>query len=293
MNDQQSAWVKLYHPSGAQVTIPLPAPKELLDEIYASVSEAIQTGFSVDAPGLGDGETRVAVTGWVRGETADGAPCVYLYGASHLQYRVATVWEEDIEKLPFGDEALVEKPIPGSAPKREFAIKHGVFHEYKGTIILVKVGETEEGSPRYRFVRWVGYEPGNRQVEERKKPDSGPSQLNPSRPYAPETLRAKIGNLVKKYTGEIAEGKRGGVTDATRKVLAASLSKCFESEEERHAAIEYLGWPGGSTKNMDAAWVYALLTWLGNGDPGAVTFQWMPCQTVMEEAKKLAEVAFG
>lgn len=57
---KESGWVKLFHPSSAQVTIPLRLDKPILvaeaQALMESVTSLLQAGFSVDAPGLEDGE---------------------------------------------------------------------------------------------------------------------------------------------------------------------------------------------------------------------------------------------
>jgi hypothetical protein len=57
---RECGWVKLFHPSSAQVTIPLLLEKPLLvteaQALLASVSSLLQAGFSVEPPGLEEGE---------------------------------------------------------------------------------------------------------------------------------------------------------------------------------------------------------------------------------------------
>jgi hypothetical protein len=60
MENSECGWVKLYHPSGASVTIPLymrePITKEVAGCLTSSVTQLLGAGFSVNAPGLDDGE---------------------------------------------------------------------------------------------------------------------------------------------------------------------------------------------------------------------------------------------
>ena len=57
---KECGWVRLYHPSAAQVTIPLhldnPISEADARTLLASVANLITAGFAVDAPGLEDGE---------------------------------------------------------------------------------------------------------------------------------------------------------------------------------------------------------------------------------------------
>lgn len=86
---KESGWVKLFHPSSAQVTIPLRLDKPILvaeaQALMESVTSLLQAGFSVDAPGLEDGEHVEEIGFVVRRSKAntDGTetPVVDLYPA--------------------------------------------------------------------------------------------------------------------------------------------------------------------------------------------------------------------
>jgi hypothetical protein len=86
---RECGWVKLFHPSSAQVTIPLFLDKPILvaeaQALIASVTSLLQSGFSVDAPGLEEGD-HVEEIGFVVRRTkanTDGTetPVVDLYPA--------------------------------------------------------------------------------------------------------------------------------------------------------------------------------------------------------------------
>lgn len=249
---EENGWVKMYHPSGALVTLPLPTDRERLQAIFESVNAALDVGFRVSEPSLNADEKREGVTGWVLGKTSKGEPCVYLYGDPHLQFRIVTVWPEDIEKLPFrpaGD------PWLGSAPKREDAIREGRFNKFEGAIVLRKDGETEDGNPRWRFVRWEGYEP----------PKTGKAQadepVRPERPYPPDILKQRVGALAAEIRNKIAGGTMRPGNEQTRQVLAAALGKIFKSDTERRELSRWLT-GHASTKDMDIAFVSAMMKWL-------------------------------
>jgi len=57
---RECGWVKLFHPSSAQITIPLLLEKPILvteaQALLVSVSSLLQAGFSVEPPGLEEGE---------------------------------------------------------------------------------------------------------------------------------------------------------------------------------------------------------------------------------------------
>lgn len=86
---KETGWVKLFHPSSAQVTIPLRLDKPILaveaQALMESVTSLLQAGFSVDAPGLEDGEHAEEIGFVVRRSkaNADGSetPVVDLYPA--------------------------------------------------------------------------------------------------------------------------------------------------------------------------------------------------------------------
>ncbi len=92
---KECAWVKLFHPSSAQVTIPLSLDKPILvakaQALMASITSLLEVGFSVDAPGLEDGEQIEEIGFVVRRSKAntDGTetPVVDIY-PSHGNFRL-------------------------------------------------------------------------------------------------------------------------------------------------------------------------------------------------------------
>ncbi len=78
-----TGWTRLYHPAGAQVTIPIPldAPigVDTAQAILASVSNLLEAGWAVDAPGLEEGEQKQEVVSVSRRESKDGTPVVAFY----------------------------------------------------------------------------------------------------------------------------------------------------------------------------------------------------------------------
>lgn len=58
--ETSNGWVKLYHPTGVQVTLPVPVTELLTGEqatgMLASVSAYISAGWLTELPGLEDGE---------------------------------------------------------------------------------------------------------------------------------------------------------------------------------------------------------------------------------------------
>ena len=83
---QVTGWIKLYHPSGAQVTLPVPmlarvSTEQALD-LLGSVSEYLNAGFLVNAPGLGDGELAEEVNAVARREAKDETPIIDFYSSN-------------------------------------------------------------------------------------------------------------------------------------------------------------------------------------------------------------------
>jgi hypothetical protein len=72
-----NGWTRLYHPSGAQVTLPI--TYGVADLMFAQVDAYLTAGFQVDAPGLEEGEQKQEVVSVSRREASDGTPIVAFY----------------------------------------------------------------------------------------------------------------------------------------------------------------------------------------------------------------------
>jgi hypothetical protein len=81
MNDNSTnpltGWTRLYHASGAQVTLPI--TYGVAGIMYAQVDAYITAGFQVNAPGLEEGEQKQEVVSVSRRESSDGTPIVAFY----------------------------------------------------------------------------------------------------------------------------------------------------------------------------------------------------------------------
>jgi hypothetical protein len=166
-----TGWAKLWHPRGVQVTIPLPSDSPAV--MLARVSEFLDGGFLVTAPGLEDGEQKEQI-GWVlRGEhehEGEATPFVLLYAASdQLTWSLLKVYlnrEQDVlgfegatgmklDQLPLyvGN----DKPQRGASKKTDQFI---VATPKQFGVIFKKNPKhdpnTEEGKmkPARLFVRW-------------------------------------------------------------------------------------------------------------------------------------------
>ena len=83
---QTTGWIKLYHPSGAQVSLPVPLLARLTTQqamdVLGSVSEYINAGFLVNAPGLEDGELLEVVNAVACREAKDKTPIIDFYSSN-------------------------------------------------------------------------------------------------------------------------------------------------------------------------------------------------------------------
>lgn len=92
---------QLFHPRGVKVTFSFPEPPDAL----GAVSEYLDKGWLVNAPGLEAGEEREEI-GWVcRGEKGDGVPFVLLYAnqeqMTHSILKVYLNTDEDVKNFEF------------------------------------------------------------------------------------------------------------------------------------------------------------------------------------------------
>jgi hypothetical protein len=109
------------------------------------------------------------------------------------------------------------------------------------------------------------------------EPQPQPEPTN-GRPYAPETLRERIG----KYSAENTSKK---ATAQHRKVLASALDGVFNGDsEKRHAISKYLA-GSSSTKDMSDGAVWAMLKWLDVGG-----FNQPPAKVSMDEARNVLKM---
>jgi hypothetical protein len=171
---RECGWVKLFHPSNAQVTIPLFLDKPILvaeaQALMESVASLLQAGFSVDVPGLEDGEHIEEIGFVVRRSkaNADGTetPVVDLYPVRgnfrHLAKYLNT--EADIQAfesacaltlniLPLyeGDNSIERGKNP-KMDKYVAALKHPVKIVWK--LNPKYEGENDKKNSKRLFVRW-------------------------------------------------------------------------------------------------------------------------------------------
>ncbi|MGD0878821.1 MAG: SWIM zinc finger family protein [Anaerolineales bacterium] len=173
---KECAWVKLFHPSSAQVTIPLSLDKPILvaeaQALMASVTGLLQAGFTVDVSGLEEAEHLEEIGFVVRRSKAnpDGTetPVVDLYPARG-NFRLLGKYlnnEADIQAfeaacgvilntLPFYEgNNSIERNTDPRMDKYVVALKHPVKVVWKMNPKFE--GENDKRNAKRLFVRWDG-----------------------------------------------------------------------------------------------------------------------------------------
>ena len=83
---EPTGWVKMYHPYGPQVTLPVPLLARLTTtqaaDMLASVSAYMDAGFLVNAPGLEDGELIEEFSSVARREAKDETVIIDFYSSN-------------------------------------------------------------------------------------------------------------------------------------------------------------------------------------------------------------------
>jgi hypothetical protein len=172
---KECGWVKLFHPSSAQVTIPLHLDKPILvaeaQALMESVTSLLQAGFSVDAPGLEDGEHVEEIGFVVRRSKAntDGTetPVVDLYPARGNFRLLARYLNTDADVQAFesacglrlaslplyeGDNSI-ERGKNSKMDKYVVALKRPVRMVWK--LNPKYEGENDKKNSKRTFVRWA------------------------------------------------------------------------------------------------------------------------------------------
>ncbi|MEI7849639.1 MAG: hypothetical protein WCK35_27840 [Chloroflexota bacterium] len=84
-NTQVTGWTKLFHPAGAQVSLPLPLEPlsaEQARAMFNSVGTLIDAGFMVSMPGLEEGELAEEVSAVSLRNAKDNTPIIDFYSAN-------------------------------------------------------------------------------------------------------------------------------------------------------------------------------------------------------------------
>lgn len=179
MSDESSAktgWIKVYHPSGVLVTLPVTAEAQDYPGMFARVGEIMAAGFLATAPGTEPGETKQEI-GWVlrRSKSNDDnteTPIIDLYAADdRMTWKVLSVYlnrDEDVAAFErcSGLALNALQVFPGTAaPERgsnkqtdRFIVKvpHAAFAVVMKDNPKHNPNETDatKKKPKRLFVRW-------------------------------------------------------------------------------------------------------------------------------------------
>lgn len=173
-NNPATGWVKVYHPTGLQVTLPIPATELITTEaaklMLMNVSNLIGAGWLVNAPGLEDGERADDIGCVVRRVKAndDGTetPVIDLY-PPRANFRILGVYLNDEGAVRAFEQAagltLVDLPLykgdnsieRGKGPKTD---KY-VISLPRSMKVVFKAnpkweGDEDKKHPKRLFVRW-------------------------------------------------------------------------------------------------------------------------------------------
>lgn len=248
-------WTKLFHPSGAQVTVPLPLGEPLTvgaaQSIFQSVNALLEAGWLVNMPGLEEGERVEEIRHVVRrvkiNDDGTETPVVDLY-PERANFRILGVYlntPQDIQAFEsacdahLGDLPLYEGDNAierGKGPKTD---KY-VFSLSRSARVVLKQnprweGEEDKKHPKRLFVRWLDSTATNgnskthpamsvaSQPSPGKEPAStdqapGPRKNHSSNPDGDIDARLKAAREFIIPEGKTVKGKKLG--DVDQKVLA-------------------------------------------------------------------------
>ena len=171
----ENGWVKLYHPSGALVTLPVTSPAPDYTELLDAVSKAVEAGWLVTAPGLEEGEQKfeaVAVCLRTKGnDDGTDTPIVDLYERD-FEWKSLSVYlnrEEDERAFEAASGLSLSKltPFPAQAAPQRGASKQTDLYVVEAPRpfgVVCKPNpkfdpnetDAKKKKPKRLFVRWDG-----------------------------------------------------------------------------------------------------------------------------------------
>ena len=322
-NNSTTGWTKLYHPAGPQVTIPLDLVSEITPDLAArlvrSVDALLLAGFSVNAPGLDDGELAEEVSAVCRREGKDEVVILDFYSSN----------ERLVKKFMH---VYMNGPADIDAFEAATGMKVPSLPTYDGRVAIErtdpKANKYVRALPRpIKLVfsinqKWTEWKAGDGQGQEPHKRllvryDSGRTAQTPATP-APAQPRAEKPAATQKATvtppaatsTEPTNGKRPYSSaelwtklatlsgqNATKPAAAdvrskmqAALRACFVGDPRAAKSAEDLIYSVSKVRDVNlvkAGMVHALLAWM---DPktdsgGLITVS----DLVIQEAKSLLE----
>lgn len=176
MTDNNVTWVKVWHPTGIQLSIPVPTDGSIIDPaiphaIFESVARILDAGFSVTMDGGEPGEMVETISHVLCKSTSDGTPLINLYPADRvLKRRLLGVYLNTPEQRAEFEQATGIKvdsmPVydGGDHPERDdnrtakyfVALSQPVEVVYKQNPEYVpnSTDEKTRKKPKLLFVRW-------------------------------------------------------------------------------------------------------------------------------------------
>ena len=111
--------------------------------------------------GQAAGERIETAAGYIVGRKKDGEPCLWVYGHDRLEFKIATIWAEDFDKLGFKPDLSVQFPV-AQAPSRGEAASGQYWRAWSAELVMVPTGEmSDKGNPKYRFSHVAGTSPAS------------------------------------------------------------------------------------------------------------------------------------
>lgn len=167
-------WIKPWHPSGIQVTLPVPFGSYA--SMFAAVSDAIATGFTASAPGLEQGEEQAEV-GYVcrvhKSGERGASDLLFLYSPNDAwTWKFLYVYINNDEQALAFEEAsglkaasLPEYPSEAAPQRGKAADKYIIKSPRPFGVVFrenpkydeneTDVAKKKSNGPKHKFVRWV------------------------------------------------------------------------------------------------------------------------------------------
>ena len=203
-----NGWVKLYHPKGPLVTIPVNTAMETLDydAMLANVTAMLDAGWLVQAPGLEEGEHKDEVGYVVKSYVGeDGTPAIDVYPAHEAAHyslmRVYLNTPEQQQAFEYAAkvklDSLPEYVGVGRLERGKSPQTDKLFHKLAKPIGIVwkdnpkyNPDETDatKKKPKRLFVRWADEKP---KAAEHKEEPTPATPFEPP-PPAPPKKKTKI-----------------------------------------------------------------------------------------------------
>ena len=211
MEDNTTGWVKLYHPSGAQVTVPLsldnPITAEQASGLFTSLGTLITAGFTVSPEDLEAGEQAIDINAVVRRSKSedDGTetPVIdtymvngtYRWVAKYLNNPDDIAAFEAATGLKLNDLPLYEGSNSIELGKNAKLDKYVVRLNTPAKLVW-KLNPRYEGledkkNPKRLFVRWDSHK-----VKPTNGNNSQPKQTPPTPEAAPAELEAALAVVI-------------------------------------------------------------------------------------------------